>query len=43
MDVLALLAVGVIVWLALWLLIGRDDQNYEIRRGWRLPKERKWK
>ena len=41
MDVLALLAVGVIV--VLWWLVGRDDKNYEIRRGWRLPKERKWK
>lgn len=41
MDVLALLAVGVIA--ALWWLVSRDDENYEIRRGWRLPKGRKWK
>jgi uncharacterized membrane protein YsdA (DUF1294 family) len=41
MDVLALLAVGVIV--ALWWLVGRDDKNYEIRRGWRLPEEKRWK
>ncbi len=43
MDILALLAVGVIVWVVLGALIGRDERRYEIKHGWRLPKERKWK
>jgi len=41
MDILALLAVGVIVTL-LWKLIGHDDAHYEVKRGWRLPPD-KWK
>ncbi len=43
MDVLAWLAVGIIVWVALGALIGRDDRRYEERMGWRLPREGKWK
>lgn len=42
MDILALLAVGVIVTL-LWKLIGHDDARYEVKRGWRLPEEKRWK
>ena len=42
MDILALLAVGVIVWVVLGALIGRDERRYEIKRGWRLPPD-KWK
>jgi len=28
------------VWVVLGALIGRDERRYEIRRGWRLPRDR---
>lgn len=42
MDVLAVIGVFVVLAL-LWRLVSHDDASYEVRRGWRLPREGKWK
>jgi len=42
MDVLAV--IGMVVALGLlYRLVGHDDASYEVRRGWRLPREGNWK